>query len=119
MDRLEIAMGTTGEPVGAGDQRFHDCLVADSGDVLLELRAFGEHAQLQERPCPIVEINDDIAIVDDVVSTGGTLTGLMELLEQDIGGSVVATLVVFTEGDPRDDVIALGHLPLYPAETGR
>ena len=60
-----------------------------------------------------------IGIVDDVVSTGGTLNSLSELLEQDIGGTVAATLVVFTEGDERDDVIALGHLPLYPAETGK
>lgn len=55
-----------------------------------------------------------VAIVDDVVSTGGTLHGLVELLEE-VGATAAATLVVFTEGEPRDDVIALGHLPLYPA----
>ncbi len=54
-----------------------------------------------------------VVIIDDVVSTGGTLAGLIELLEEDIGGSVIATLVVFTEGEERDDVISLGHLPLY------
>lgn len=54
-----------------------------------------------------------VAIVDDVVSTGGTLEGLRELLEE-IGGEVVTTLVVFTEGDHRDDVVSLGHLPLFP-----
>lgn len=54
-----------------------------------------------------------VAIVDDVVSTGGTLAGLIQLLE-DTGAEVVATLVVFTEGEEREDVIALGHLPLYP-----
>ncbi len=54
-----------------------------------------------------------VAIVDDVVSTGGTLNGLVDLLT-DVGAEVVATLVVFTEGEPRSDVIALGHLPLYP-----
>jgi adenine phosphoribosyltransferase len=58
-----------------------------------------------------------IGIVDDVVSTGGTLKGLTELL-QEIGGTVAATLVVFTEGEARSDVITLGHLPLYPAEDG-
>ena len=52
------------------------------------------------------------AVIDDVVSTGGTLRGLSGMIEE-IGGSVVATLAVFTEGDERDDVIALGHLPLY------
>lgn len=58
-----------------------------------------------------------VAIVDDVVSTGGTLTGLKGLLEE-LGGEVVATLVVFTEGDLRDDVISLGHLPLFSGEGG-
>lgn len=58
-----------------------------------------------------------VAVVDDVVSTGGTLNGLKELLAE-IGGEVVATLTVFTEGGERDDVIALGHLPLYAKEDG-
>ena len=58
-----------------------------------------------------------VAIIDDVVSTGGTLKSLSELLAE-VGAKVVATLVVFTEGDERDDVIALDHLPLYPAEAG-
>ena len=58
-----------------------------------------------------------VAIVDDVVSTGGTLEGLRELLRE-IGGEVVATLVVFTEGEHRDDVVALGHLPLFPGSGG-
>lgn len=59
-----------------------------------------------------------VAIVDDVVSTGGTLDGLRELLTE-IGATVSTTLVVFTEGDGRDDVTALGHLPLFPADAGR
>jgi adenine phosphoribosyltransferase len=58
-----------------------------------------------------------VAIVDDVVSTGGTLRGLKELLAE-VGARVVATLAVFTEGEERDDVVALGHLPLYPRERG-
>jgi adenine phosphoribosyltransferase len=53
-----------------------------------------------------------VAIIDDVVSTGGTLRSLGALM-LDIGGKVSATLAVFTEGDERSDVIALGHLPLY------
>lgn len=56
-----------------------------------------------------------VAIVDDVVSTGGTLHGLIDLL-QDVGAEVAGTVVVFTEGEPREDVTSLGHLPLYPAE---
>ncbi len=53
-----------------------------------------------------------VAVIDDVVSTGGTLRSLSSLIT-DIGGTVSATLAVFTEGDLRSDVIALGHLPLY------
>lgn len=58
-----------------------------------------------------------VVVVDDVVSTGGTLASLTELLAE-VGADVVGTMVVFTEGDERDDVIALGHLPLYPADAG-
>jgi adenine phosphoribosyltransferase len=58
-----------------------------------------------------------VAVVDDVVSTGGTLTSLTELLAL-VEARVVATLVVFTEGDVRDDVIALDHLPLFPSDAG-
>ena len=57
-----------------------------------------------------------VAIVDDVVSTGSTLDGLKELLTE-VGAEVGATLVVFTEGDARDDVIALGHLPLFSGDA--
>ena len=53
-----------------------------------------------------------VAIIDDVVSTGGTLRALSELLEE-VGAKVVATMAVFTEGEKRDDVISLGHLPLF------
>lgn len=56
-----------------------------------------------------------VAIVDDVVSTGSTLKGLRELIE-DVGGQMSAVLAVFTEGTPREDVMALGHLPLFEPE---
>lgn len=57
-----------------------------------------------------------VAIVDDVVSTGSTLKGLRELIEQ-VGGQMVAVLAVFTEGTPRPDVTALGHLPLFESQA--
>lgn len=57
-----------------------------------------------------------IAIIDDVVSTGGTLKSLSKIISE-VGGEVVAVLTVFTEGDERDDVIALGHLPLFKVEN--
>lgn len=59
-----------------------------------------------------------VAIVDDVVSTGETLRVLTELIDE-MGGEVVATFAVLTEGDERDDVITLGHLPLYPGDAGK
>ena len=59
-----------------------------------------------------------VAIVDDVVSTGETLRVLSELIDE-MGGEVVATFAVLTEGDERDDVITLGHLPLFPGDEGK
>ncbi|THF88231.1 adenine phosphoribosyltransferase [Deinococcus sp. KSM4-11] len=53
-----------------------------------------------------------VAIVDDVVSSGGTLNSLRQIIEE-VGGEVAAVLAVFTEGDERPEVTALGHLPLF------
>lgn len=53
-----------------------------------------------------------VAIVDDVVSSGGTLHSLRQIIEE-VGGEVAAVLAVFTEGDQRPEVTALGHLPLF------
>lgn len=56
-----------------------------------------------------------IAIVDDVISTGNTLEA-MENLVAKINGTIVARIAIFTEGDKRENVSALGHLPLFHAE---
>ena len=53
-----------------------------------------------------------VAIVDDVVSTGGTLKAMTLLLEQ-IGASPIAIMAALTEGTAKPEVIALGHLPLF------
>lgn len=53
-----------------------------------------------------------VAIVDDVVSSGGTLTAVTKLLEA-VKAQHVATLAIFTEGVERNDVISLGHIPLF------
>lgn len=57
--------------------------------------------------------NKKVAIVDDVISTGGSLKGL-ETLVKNAGGEVMLKACVLCEGDAilRDDVISLGHIPL-------
>jgi adenine phosphoribosyltransferase len=80
----EVISITTGKP---------QLLVIDGADIE---KVNGKHA----------------VIIDDVVSTGGTLRSLSSLIAE-IGGSVAGTMAVFTEGDQRPEVIALGHLPLY------
>lgn len=54
-----------------------------------------------------------VAIVDDVVSTGGSLHGLEQLVEK-AGGTVCARAFVLAEGDAakRPDVKFLGVIPL-------
>jgi adenine phosphoribosyltransferase len=56
----------------------------------------------------------NVALVDDVISTGSTLRGLRTLMEQ-ANASVVAEMAVFTEGDQAQwkDIVALGHLPVF------
>ena len=55
-----------------------------------------------------------IVIIDDVVSTGGSLQAVEELVNQ-AGGNVVARMAILAEGDaiPRDDIIYLEPLPLF------
>ncbi len=55
-----------------------------------------------------------ILIVDDVISTGESLTALEELLEQ-IGANVVGKACVLAEGDAKDrtDILYLEPLPLF------
>ena len=54
-----------------------------------------------------------VLVVDDVVSTGSTVEGMLDVLAK-VNANVVGIAAVFTEGDvPNPDVIALGHLPLF------
>lgn len=52
-------------------------------------------------------------IVDDVVSTGGTLGVINELLA--LAGALpdAGVMAIYTEGAARKDVLTLGHLPLF------
>ncbi len=53
-------------------------------------------------------------LVDDVVSTGSTLSGMRRLMEK-AGASIVRVAAIFTEGDIEqwDGIMSLGHLPLF------
>ena len=56
----------------------------------------------------------NVALVDDVVSTGTTMTMLEELMEK-IGAHVVARCAIFKQGDryKKDDLIYLEQLPIF------
>lgn len=53
-------------------------------------------------------------LIDDVISTGSTLSGMRRLMEK-AGTSVVRVAAIFTEGDAEqwDGIFSLGHLPLF------
>ena len=55
-----------------------------------------------------------VLIVDDVISTGGSLLSLENLVLQS-GGNIVGKMTVLAEGDAasRDDIIYLEKLPLF------
>jgi adenine phosphoribosyltransferase len=55
-----------------------------------------------------------VLIVDDVISTGGSLLSLDNLVNQ-AGGNVVGKMAILAEGDAieRKDIIALEKLPLF------
>ena len=66
-----------------------------------------------------------VAVVDDVVSTAGTLRGVLELARQ-AGGQVVRVGVLLTEGHAwraglgadAELVAALGHIPMFESVPG-
>lgn len=56
----------------------------------------------------------NVAIIDDVISTGSTLQG-MRLIMRKAQANVVAEAAIFTEGDRAQwhDIVSLGHLPVW------
>ena len=58
-----------------------------------------------------------ILILDDVISTGGSLAAVESLVEQ-AGGTVVGRMAILAEGNAakRDDILFLERLPLFNAE---
>ena len=58
-----------------------------------------------------------ILILDDVISTGGSLAAVESLVEQ-AGGIVAGRMAILAEGDAakRDDILFLERLPLFSAD---
>ena len=58
-----------------------------------------------------------VLIVDDVISTGGSLLSRENLVEQ-AGGNIVGKMTVLAEGEAkdRDDIIFLEELPLFDGQ---
>ncbi len=58
-----------------------------------------------------------VLIVDDVISTGGSLASLENLVKQ-AGGIVVGKMAILAEGDAieRQDIICLEKLPLFDGD---
>ena len=52
-----------------------------------------------------------VVVVLDVVSSGGTIAALERLVVR-AGGNVVARLAVFSQGAPKDGIVAVKQLPL-------
>jgi adenine phosphoribosyltransferase len=57
---------------------------------------------------------DKVAIIDDVISTGSTVSGIREILDQ-ANATIAVEAAILTEGHPEQwqHIIALGHLPLW------
>ena len=58
-----------------------------------------------------------VLIVDDVISTGASLTAIEELVES-VGGIIAGRMAVLAEGDAckREDITYLEQLPLFNAK---
>lgn len=58
-----------------------------------------------------------VTLVDDVISTGGSMKALEELVAK-AGGTVNGHMAILAEGDSigRKDIIVLANLPLFKAE---
>lgn len=61
-----------------------------------------------------------VLIVDDVISTGGSLYAMEKMVEK-AGGNIVGKATVLAEGEAadRDDIIYLERLPLFDTATGQ
>ncbi len=72
-----------------------------------------QHLYLDEKDVSLVQEKKAV-LLDDVISTGSTLEGMQQII-QNAKGESVATAAVLTEGDQEKwkDIVSLGHLPLF------
>ena len=65
----------------------------------------------------LVREGKKVLLVDDVISTGGSMKALKELAEK-AGAEVCCQAAILAEGDAakRDDIVFLEELPLLEAE---
>lgn len=58
-----------------------------------------------------------VIMLDDVISTGSTLKGMQQIVDQ-VGGRIVAESAILTEGEQSrwEHVLSLGHLPLFTTD---
>ena len=85
----------------------------------------GEDLPFVNRECHVVDGADDAALirgkkillVDDVISTGGSLKA-MEALVEKAGGTVAGRMAVLAEGGAADrkDILFLEKLPVFNAD---
>lgn len=59
-----------------------------------------------------------VLLVDDVISAGGSIKALEELIEK-AGGTVIGRMAILAEGDAmnRKDIVTLENLPLFDAQV--
>lgn len=69
---------------------------------------------LDQKDASLIE-GKRVAIIDDVISTGESISAVERLVEE-AGGIVAAKATILAEGDAakRDDIIFLEELPLFP-----
>lgn len=67
---------------------------------------------LDEKDIPLIK-GKKVVIVDDVISTGSTMHAIETLMEMAGSDPDITYAAICTEGDNWDNVISLGHLPLF------
>ena len=75
-----------------------------------------QHLYLSQEDVQLIQ-GKKVLLVDDVISTGGSMKAMKELTEK-AGGQVIGQAAILAEGDAakRDDIIFLEPLPLLDAE---